>query len=50
MNFFKDVMNVIDIVAIIPYYLTLATLATVDKKERELGKPVQQVVQNVLPF
>lgn len=39
-------MNVIDIVAIIPYYLTLATLAAVEEEDSPLEKPVQQVAQN----
>lgn len=26
LNFFRDVMNIIDIIAIIPYFITLATV------------------------
>lgn len=46
LNFFKDIMNVIDIVAIIPYFLTLATLAAVEEEDSLLDKPVQQVAHN----
>ncbi|KAB7505674.1 Potassium voltage-gated channel protein Shaker [Armadillidium nasatum] len=41
-HFMKDVMNIIDIVAIIPYFLTLATVVA-EKDVKEIVKPLEQV-------
>lgn len=41
LNFFRDVMNIIDIIAIIPYFITLATvLAEEEEDETLLRAPV----------
>lgn len=39
--FMKDVMNIIDIVAIIPYFITLATVVA-EKDMKEIVKPLEQ--------
>ncbi|RWS30875.1 uncharacterized protein B4U80_08491 [Leptotrombidium deliense] len=35
LNFAKDIMNTIDLVSILPYFITLATLSVEDDKDRE---------------
>ena len=41
-NFLKDVMNVIDIVAIIPYFITVATVVA-EEEEKDVVIPVEQL-------
>ena len=50
LNFFRDVMNVIDIIAIIPYFITLATVVAEEEDTLNLPKaPVSpQVIQTAL--
>lgn len=38
LNFFRDVMNFIDIIAIIPYFITLATVVAEDEQTIDLPK------------
>lgn len=38
LNFFRDVMNVIDIIAIIPYFITLATVVAEEEDTLNLPK------------
>lgn len=46
LNFFRDVMNVIDIIAIIPYFITLATV--VAEEEDTLNLPRAPVSPQVI--
>lgn len=39
--FMKDVMNIIDIVAIIPYFITLATVVAEEEEKGGIVKPVE---------
>lgn len=50
LNFFRDVMNVIDIIAIIPYFITLATVVAEEEDTLNLPKaPVSpQVIETAL--
>lgn len=46
LNFFRDVMNVIDIIAIIPYFITLATVVAEEEDTLNLPKaPVSPQVR-----
>lgn len=46
LNFFRDVMNVIDIIAIIPYFITLATVVAEEEDTLNLPKaPVSPQVK-----
>ncbi|XP_029043943.1 potassium voltage-gated channel protein Shaker isoform X1 [Osmia lignaria lignaria] len=38
LNFFRDVMNIIDIIAIIPYFITLATVVAEEEETIDLPK------------
>lgn len=38
LNFFRDVMNIIDIIAIIPYFITLATVVAEEEDTQNLPK------------
>jgi hypothetical protein len=38
LNFFRDVMNIIDIIAIIPYFITLATVVAEEEDTLNLPK------------
>ncbi|KAL0280306.1 UNVERIFIED_CONTAM: hypothetical protein PYX00_001639 [Menopon gallinae] len=38
LNFFRDVMNIIDIIAIIPYFITLGTVVAEEKDQLKLPK------------
>lgn len=38
LNFFRDVMNIIDIIAIIPYFITLATVVAEEEDKLKLPK------------
>lgn len=47
LNFFRDVMNVIDIIAIIPYFITLATVVAEEEDTLNLPKaPVSPQVNH----
>lgn len=47
LNFFRDVMNVIDIIAIIPYFITLATVVAEEEDTLNLPKaPVSPQVSS----
>lgn len=51
LNFFRDVMNVIDIIAIIPYFITLATVVAEEEDTLNLPKapvsPQVCVLENI---
>lgn len=48
LNFFRDVMNVIDIIAIIPYFITLATVVAEEEDTLNLPKaPVSPQVNKL---
>lgn len=44
--FFRDVMNIIDLIAIIPYFLTLATVLAEDESEPSTPKTKQDSASN----
>ena len=49
LNFFRDVMNIIDIIAIIPYFITLATVVAEEEDTLNLPKaPVSPQVARKL--
>lgn len=50
LNFFRDVMNVIDIIAIIPYFITLATVVAEEEDTLNLPKAPVSPQVNVIPF
>ncbi|CAG0913041.1 unnamed protein product [Notodromas monacha] len=45
-NFFRDVMNIIDLIAIVPYFITLATVVAEVEREEQLK---QQMVASGAP-